>query len=49
MNYSKPEVSTLGQAKIVIEGTVRPKITHGTFDGGQAPLSYVAPAYDLDD
>lgn len=44
MNYSKPEVNTLGQAKSVIEHIV-PKQPTGKFDG----LGYNQPAYDLDE
>jgi hypothetical protein len=45
MNYSKPEVKTLGQATTVIEGTAQ-KIPPNFLDG---VLPHVVPAYDLDE
>lgn len=43
MNYTKPEVTVLGEATRVIENN--PQIKSGTsFDGSQ-----VDPAYDLDE
>jgi hypothetical protein len=49
MNYTKPEVNTLGQAKTVIAqgGTVKP--TGSPWDGGSAMTKTVIPAYDLDE
>ncbi len=45
MNYSKPEVNTLGKAKAVIEslGKNHPPV----IDGG--PTQFKSPAYDLDE
>jgi len=44
MNYSKPEVKTLGQAKMVIEGG------KGQFSLTDAPVhKVIQPAYDLDE
>ena len=43
MNYSKPEVNVLGEAKSVIEGSSKPPIH--TTDGLVSPLA----AYDLDE
>ena len=45
MNYTKPEVSTLGDARTVIE-------SNGTTKPSQQPHELgkmVAPAYDLDE
>jgi len=45
MNYSKPEVNTLGEALIVIEFVGKPRTA--TTDGG---IKHVQePAYDLDE
>jgi hypothetical protein len=46
MNYSKPEVKTLGQATVVIEQTS--KLTISSLDPGH-PKQQVFPAYDLDE
>lgn len=45
MNYSKPEVKTLGEATVVIEGG---KVSPATID---PPLNQKTPhpAYDLDE
>ena len=48
MNYTKPEVATLGTAVAVIEQLV-PKQLTGTFDGKIQPPNRVQPAYDLDE
>lgn len=46
MNYTKPEVKTLGDANMVIE-QINPSKPAGSPDG---PLhNKVAPAYDLDE
>ena len=45
MNYSKPEVKTLGQAKMVIERTGK-KVTTQVIDPSFKVLN---PAYDLDE
>jgi hypothetical protein len=44
MNYTKPELSELGQATDVIESQIKGS---GTFDGLNRPL--IPPAYDLDE
>jgi len=43
MNYTKPEVSTLGDATNVIEFLGKPRQT--PYEGGKI----VSPAYDLDE
>ncbi|MBZ5664199.1 MAG: hypothetical protein LAO30_06300 [Acidobacteriia bacterium] len=49
MNYSKPDVSTLGQAKSVIEQTpVTTKLSTSS-DGGPIGFNKPNPAYDLDE
>ena len=45
MNYSKPEVKTLGQAKAVIE-SLQQKVTTRQID---PQLKVFNPAYDLDE
>jgi hypothetical protein len=45
MNYSKPEVKTLGEAKTVIENHV--KLTPTTIDS--PAFKALNPAYDLDE
>lgn len=45
MNYTKPEVKTLGEAKMVIEGVLQ-KPTPGPIDN---QLKAQTPGYDLDE
>jgi hypothetical protein len=47
MNYSKPEVNTLGQAEMVIEQINHLKPPTSPFDGTQR--NKLVPAYDLDE
>ena len=47
MTYSKPEVKTLGQAKVVIEGFVT-KQRLGPIDN-PVQQTKLPPAYDLDE
>lgn len=44
MNYSKPEVKTLGQAKAVIEGQGKQLTT-----GSDPNVRLFIPTYDLDE
>lgn len=45
MNYNKPEVNTLGEAKSVIETLViKPPFNHV-----ESPTTRCGPAYDLDE
>jgi len=46
MNYSKPEVNLLGQAKNVIEQSQTIKPPHTVVE---TPTSKCSPAYDLDE
>jgi hypothetical protein len=46
MNYRKPEVAYLGQAAVVIEGSL---IKLGAFTDSHGKLIAVTPAYDLDE
>lgn len=46
MNYSKPKVNTLGQAKRVIESNLQMKTPKVVFDGIPHNAN---PAYDLDE
>jgi len=48
MNYSKPEVNILGQAKSVIEGIPVTKLSTN-HDGAPPPANRPNPAYDLDE
>lgn len=45
MNYTKPEVSTLGDARTVIEKILNSKPAQQPFEPGKS----VHPAYDLDE
>jgi hypothetical protein len=47
MNYTKPEVKTLGEAKMVIEGTIQ----KGPVGVIETPTGNwrIIPAYDLDE
>jgi hypothetical protein len=45
MNYTKPEVKTLGEAKTVIEGVIQ-KTPTGVLDPAKL---FNTPAYDLDE
>lgn len=49
MNYTKPEVKTLGQAKSVIEQSPLTKLVVGQIDASQPPRNKFNPAYDLDE
>ncbi len=49
MNYSKPEVKTLGQAKGVIESIPPTTKVSTLFDGAAPPQNRPNPAYDLDE
>jgi hypothetical protein len=49
MNYTKPEVKTLGQAKSVIEQSPLIKQVTGVLDSSQPPRNKFNPAYDLDE
>ena len=48
MNYTKPQVVTLGDAVRVIEQTVPPSKTGLQSDGAHVP-KILNPAYDLDE
>lgn len=48
MNYTKPEVNTLGAAAAVIQLTGQNKKTSNVSDG-QPNFSHSIPAYDLDE
>jgi hypothetical protein len=48
MNYTKPEVTTLGAAAAVIQLTGQNKKTSNVSDG-QPSFSHSIPAYDLDE
>ena len=49
MNYSKPEVVTLGQAKSVIEVIPPTSKLSTQFDNGVPPKNRPNTAYDLDE
>ncbi|MGB7603292.1 MAG: hypothetical protein WBM24_23515 [Candidatus Sulfotelmatobacter sp.] len=49
MNYSKPEVNTLGQAKSVIEQNNTIKTPHQVLDANPKSTEKASAAYDLDD
>ncbi|MGB8061803.1 MAG: hypothetical protein WCF26_07900 [Candidatus Sulfotelmatobacter sp.] len=47
MTYSKPEVKTLGEARMIIQAPPHQKIPGSPTDG--VPLKVTNPAYDLDE
>jgi hypothetical protein len=49
MNYTKPELNILGEAKSVIEQYGGAKIDLPLLDGVNPPKSLPNPAYDLDE
>ena len=48
MNYTKPQLNTMGDAKNVIASGQTQKPPQGTLEPHSSTL-YVIPAYDLDD